>query len=546
MRRGDDRAVTVQIGAVLLLAILFSALALYQINVVPEQNAEVEFNHNHEVHNEMQELRNGILNTGTGAESHSSSVTLGTQYPTRTVAVNPPNPQGTLETTGEDNIEIDASVTGDYVVDDGDNDEVPIDVESEIFDDGITTTGLVYEPDYNEYRNAPTTRIEHGFAFNDFGGNSVDLTSQPVVDGTDLTIIQVDGDLSETSSSAVSMDVRLKSGPTDPITIVPDNDDEEIKIPTQTPDAWNNNIDESNVTIDEDSDAEGTVSIELEADEEYELRIACVVVGDGTGDGCGDFDITEETSDSQMEGDASRLSGPEVTALTINPDTITKGEEESVEVNAMFNNTEFTQTGNTEGERGGVPIIDTNWTITEENGEVVDEGVLQLEEPDYQPEDLVDLKLIQNGTDNINVGDLESGDYELEVKSMDARGVWTSEDESKTAPLTIEESDENGEEQNAPTINQFDVTDETEQRGNSPNFDVEYQVEWTVSDPDGNLDQVDIRLYDQDGITVDSEVISEPNSDSETGITSLEDDCSTNEEHVPATKSRLKRPTQPA
>jgi len=96
--RRDERAVTVQIGAVLLLAIIFAALVLYQVNTVPAENSALEYEHNQNVHDEMQELRNAIRNAGTTGNSQSASITLGTQYPTRTFSMNPPDPGGTLET----------------------------------------------------------------------------------------------------------------------------------------------------------------------------------------------------------------------------------------------------------------------------------------------------------------------------------------------------------------------------------------------------------------------------------------------------------------
>jgi len=84
--------VTVQIGAVLLLAIIFAALVLYQVNTVPAENSALEYEHNQNVHDEMQELRNAIRNAGTTGNSQSASITLGTQYPTRTFSMNPPDP----------------------------------------------------------------------------------------------------------------------------------------------------------------------------------------------------------------------------------------------------------------------------------------------------------------------------------------------------------------------------------------------------------------------------------------------------------------------
>lgn len=62
--RDDDRAVTVQVGTVLLFASLVVAMSLYQATVVPNQNHSVEFRHNQEVKGELLDLRNAVVRTG--------------------------------------------------------------------------------------------------------------------------------------------------------------------------------------------------------------------------------------------------------------------------------------------------------------------------------------------------------------------------------------------------------------------------------------------------------------------------------------------------
>ncbi|PSQ20173.1 hypothetical protein BRD01_15000 [Halobacteriales archaeon QS_8_65_32] len=67
--RDDERAQTVQVGAILLLGTLVVALSVYQMTSVPGQNAETEFTHNQGVHEQLQEVRTAILETaaeGTG------------------------------------------------------------------------------------------------------------------------------------------------------------------------------------------------------------------------------------------------------------------------------------------------------------------------------------------------------------------------------------------------------------------------------------------------------------------------------------------------
>jgi cytochrome c-type biogenesis protein CcmH/NrfG len=73
----DRRAQAIQVGAVILLGALVIAFSTYQAVVVPEQNRNVEFNHNQRVQQQLQEVRNGILSAADG-QPQATSVELGT------------------------------------------------------------------------------------------------------------------------------------------------------------------------------------------------------------------------------------------------------------------------------------------------------------------------------------------------------------------------------------------------------------------------------------------------------------------------------------
>ncbi|MFP8952279.1 polymer-forming cytoskeletal protein [Natrialbaceae archaeon A-arb3/5] len=402
MRRGGERGVTVQIGAVLLLAILFTALALYQVNAVPAENEVVEINHNDRVHDEMQELRNGIQNTGWSDETRSSSVTLGTQYPTRTFLLNPPDPSGSLETTGTETLTIENVDTVEPSAYDGDPTNLTGDHE---------TTTLAYEPGYNEYDNAPTTRIEHGLAFNEFEDAAVTLTDQPIIDGDRINLVLVDGELAERSTGAVSVDSTVLSGPTDPIDVQTDGGS--LEMPTESPSAWNETLDSQPNATTADY-ANGNLAIELE-DGTYELRMTCVSLGDSPDETiCPDLDISEQIEEDEL-GSWSPLNGPAATDLTLNQSTATQGEAISVTGN-------FTNRGITNDERGGTPIVDAEWYIDEvsspEPGEGESMGSTAFED---------ELILSAEGTiSESQTADLEPGEYTVVVRAKDTRGVWTN------------------------------------------------------------------------------------------------------------------------
>ena len=268
--RADERAVSVQVGAVLLLAILVSALGLYQLNVVPDQNYVVEADHNERVQGELQDVRNAIVNTAGDRADRSASVRLGTQYDARAVAINPPNPTGTIRT-----VEPATPITVE-------NAEIDDDRIADLLDDDVETRFIEYRPRYNEYRNAPRTQFEHTLLYNEFGEGNVTIADQRLLREGTLDLVVVDGDLSRTGGGTVSVDVRTLGGPGE-TTIRPDGGTPELTIPTDAPARWEAAI---GTEFDEgESDArvasvdDGSVTIEL--DEAFDLRVAKVEVGSG-------------------------------------------------------------------------------------------------------------------------------------------------------------------------------------------------------------------------------------------------------------------------
>mgnify|MGYP000603669239 CR=1 FL=1 len=105
----DRRGQSVVIGTVILFGFLILALSLYQVQVVPQQNGQVEFQHFEEVQNDLVELRAGILQAGSSERPQFVDVKLGTNFQTRLFAINPPDPAGTLRTSPEYNITINDS-----------------------------------------------------------------------------------------------------------------------------------------------------------------------------------------------------------------------------------------------------------------------------------------------------------------------------------------------------------------------------------------------------------------------------------------------------
>lgn len=253
---GDERAQSVLVGSILLFAMLIIAFSTYQAFVVPSQNAEVEFSHSQQVENEFSELRSNVVNAVESGDERSTSITLGTRYPSRLLALNPPAPAGAISTTDPEPIDIDG-------------DAGPVNVCSV----GETTTrSLVYEPGYNEYRDAESTVYENTFVATTFrDGEPVPRTQRLIRDGR-IDLLVLTGDISTSRTTAYGIDVnathRYSYGTVeDPV----------VTLPSQfTAETWETRILEEREDVSRVTDTgDGRVRIELDGS----FDVTCAVAG---------------------------------------------------------------------------------------------------------------------------------------------------------------------------------------------------------------------------------------------------------------------------
>jgi hypothetical protein len=282
----DERGQSIQIGAVLLFGALIVALAGYQAFVVPQQNERVEFSHSQTVQDDMGELRNALVSATGEASTRSVSVTLGTRYPPRLVAVNPGPPSGTIRTDGTG----DPGVTLEVV-------NAKASGETGDFWDGTArsyrTGSLVYRPNYNLYGEAPTTSIENTVAVNEFGTGTVPLSGQAFVDGNRISLVALNGSLGRTRAGATSVDVRPVSVATTTVSVtdLDSSSPVRLRLPTRlSEDTWRELLDEelngpdghvSSVSVVDTGARYDTLVVTLETGEEYTLELAKVGVGTG-------------------------------------------------------------------------------------------------------------------------------------------------------------------------------------------------------------------------------------------------------------------------
>lgn len=194
---GDTRGVSEVIGAVFLFAFLIIALSSYQVWAVPSQNAEIEWNHNLQVQDEMLDVRNAIITSKITGEDGYSSVKLGTEYPSRLITLNPRAPTGTLETTEPQPISVTTNgnditetvcgledLNGNYHVEN-------------------QTRFLEYEPQYNEFEGHGVLRYENSVLYHQYADTNVIRSSQKLLSDDEVTIIPLVSAFSEQGQQRV-------------------------------------------------------------------------------------------------------------------------------------------------------------------------------------------------------------------------------------------------------------------------------------------------------------------------------------------------------
>ena len=302
--REDDRGQAIQIGAVLLFAVLVIAFSLHQAFVVPNQNKTVEINHNAEVQSQLQELRNAVHSVVGGTPGSGVSIGLGTAYPSRLVALNPPPPSGQLRTVGTTSAQVNVTIINATA--DGETGDVWNGSARR-----YNTGGLLYVPNYNEYNAPPRTIYENSLLYNSFGEESLALTDQSLISGDRLSIVTLNGSFDRAGTHSTTVDPEGISTSERTIAIEGDGGPITLNITTRlSPDRWRTLLsDEPNVVTADIRSAPDTgavpapfrrVVIPLRSGEDYTLRMTKVGVGTGT---------TEEEAEylTDIDGDGSQI-----------------------------------------------------------------------------------------------------------------------------------------------------------------------------------------------------------------------------------------------
>ena len=221
----DRRGQSVVIGTVILFGFLILALSLYQVQVVPQQNGQVEFQHFEEVRNDLVELRAGILQAGSTDRPQYQTVRLGTSYSTRLFAINPPAPAGTIRTVESPPITIsNGSDTPEGTV-------------------TIPTRFIQYRPGYNEIDQSPTwydASVLYVDASEEGGGIAVIEDQELVTENGTVRITAIQNEFRQSGTGRVTLELY----PTENANkTLPQGDNLTVIIPTRLSEKYWNGTD---------------------------------------------------------------------------------------------------------------------------------------------------------------------------------------------------------------------------------------------------------------------------------------------------------------
>lgn len=315
---GSGRGQSIQIGAIILFGFLIIGLTLTQVFIVPSENGEVEFNHNQQVQDDMVELRSHLLRSVATGERWTTSVRLGTTYPSRALLLNPPPPGGSLRTADAGAVRIENAAAsgeaGDYW--NGSERAFP-------------TNAVVYRPSYNVYDNAPTTRFQASVLSNEFRNDTVVLSNQTLVSGRTISLVTVAGDYSNAESGAVSVDPEVVSATNRTVAITDDGGPIRIRVESSLPEseweallAGEQHVEGISCDGPNPEDSCGTLTVTLQDDVTYNLQMGEVGIG--------------SLSPAEREHDAPRY----VVTTAGNETSVDEGQTTrvTVEVRDQFNN----------------------------------------------------------------------------------------------------------------------------------------------------------------------------------------------------------------
>lgn len=223
-----NRGVSTVVGFVMVFALIVSTFAIYQSDVVPHQNAEIEHQYGESLDGEFAKLQSAVREVSSRGAPASSTVQGGPEYPARALGVNGPEPTGRLATTDRYDVTLKGFETAEERYWNG-------------AERTFETRLLAFEPRYNFVRRDEAYVLENGVAVRTVdGGDYTSSVAGEVVEGNRLDLVLLEGSVDE-QRRVHDVTLRPVSTSTDyhevNTTFAPDGDAPSIRVPTVRTDA---------------------------------------------------------------------------------------------------------------------------------------------------------------------------------------------------------------------------------------------------------------------------------------------------------------------
>jgi hypothetical protein len=270
--RDANRAQAIQVGAILLFALLILGISIYQATVVPQQNARIEFDAYQEATDDMVSVRNDVVTAGTEGPSASTTVRTGATYPARSLFVNPGAPLGTVSTESAPNVTVDGVRAVDS---EAENTRTFWNSTSGTYE----TSRVTFTPSYNEIDASPVGLAGQG-VYRLPDDRVLPISTGSSIRGNRITLVTVRGDLGA-SGRSVSVTADPVSTTTRTVVVTGTGATFNVTVPTPVPaSAWNDTVAPDVVAnpnvLTTAPVGDDAVRITFDGDRQYELRLAAV------------------------------------------------------------------------------------------------------------------------------------------------------------------------------------------------------------------------------------------------------------------------------
>lgn len=191
----NERGVSEVIGFVLIFGFVIILLSVWQAQVVPTGNSQIEFEHYTESQGEMSELRSDYIDAAETGTTRSVTITPGTRYPTRLLFINGPPPRGQIST--------ETPSTGTITASEFEPSQVCG------LDSPVKTRSITLNTEYNHFSDseAPPYEFDNTVVYTQTPDGTVTLQSdQALVQGSTLTLYPLTSNMSRSGIEQKSID----------------------------------------------------------------------------------------------------------------------------------------------------------------------------------------------------------------------------------------------------------------------------------------------------------------------------------------------------